>query len=194
MQARVDPVPVPLPGLLLVEPVGDLPGFIRHDDSAVVGVAVGMGEQSHHAAPGFMETVKPVHINVKNHVAAQQQEILSQLLLQQVQRTCRTKGFRFHHIRDAYAEGLAGSRGNPAAVAKILPHHMAKMADHQDDIPVALVPQALQLVFQNGLVQDPDHGLRDLRVHGRDPGPFPSGHNNSFHSSISPLGIYSSGV
>ena len=129
---------------------------------------------------GLVTGVKAAEINVKNDVSAQKEEVLPQLVLQEKQGSGGAQRLRLRDVFYPYAEG--------AAVAEVVLHHMAQMPHHKDDVVIALPAQAVDLIFQNRLSQNGDHGLGHLGIDRGNSRALAAGHDYGFHR-VSPLGM-----
>ena len=112
--------------VLFEEPAGHGAIVVTDDQTAVVRVGVGVGEQRDQ--PPFLLVVadEPVEIDMEQGVGVQKQEVVGQAVLDFEQRAGVPERLLLHEVVDLDAEF--------APVAEVVDNGVAEMPDGQEDI------------------------------------------------------------
>lgn len=188
VQPCIDPVAVILrAGILLGQPLGHPLLAVRHDEAAVIRVAVRVGEQGGQPAMNLVERRKALQIHIEHHVSVQQQKIFVQPVPDAEQRARIPQRLFLHKILDVDAEGPARLRRASAAVAEVLHDGRGQMPHCDKHIRHALLLQGSQLPLQHRTPVNGQH-RQEIPCQRGDAGAAASGHDNSFHNAGSSSG------
>ena len=134
-----------------------------------------MGKERCPCAVRCVESNKAIEVDVENNVAAEQQEVFREVVHLK-QRARRPQRLRLFKIRDIHAEFFT--------VSEIPLNRAAQMPDDEPNIGQSEGFKVFNLILQNRLSANFNHGFGNVAPHRRNARPFAACHYDCLHALL----------